>query len=137
MRQSQLRAGDERARRHLGRHVAARDIAVPRLGLVVEPRRGARAGAREPVQRHPGQELVVAPGVGVGPGVQFLVEEGEEEGGGVGEGVGEGLGLGGGERGVGDFVALEGRGAGEAGFGFGVVGEEGVGDLEGDEGMFD
>jgi len=69
--------------------------------------------------------------------VEFLVEKGEEEGGGVGEGVGEGLGLCGGERGVGDFAALEGRGAREAGFGFGVVGEEGVRDLEGDERMLD
>ncbi len=63
-----------------------RDV-LPELGavgtgrvshFVVDPRVGCRPGGREPVDRDPSQDLVVGPGVLVGPVVEFFVDPGEQ-----------------------------------------------------------
>ncbi len=52
--------------------------------FVVDPRAGRGPGGREPVDRDPGQDLVVGPGVRVGPVVELFVDPGEQGGGAVG-----------------------------------------------------
>lgn len=87
IRQPELHVGDVLAQRGA---VRVRGV----VDLVVDAHAGGGAGGGEVVERDPGEDLVVGPGVGVGPVVEFLVDPGEEGGGAVGEGVAEGLGLG-------------------------------------------
>ena len=42
-------------------------------GLVVDSEAGGGAGVREEIDRYPGEDLVVGPGVGVRPVVEFLI----------------------------------------------------------------
>ena len=53
-------------------------------GFVVDAEAGGGAGGREVVERDPGEDLGVGPGVGVGPVVEFFVDPAEEGEGAVG-----------------------------------------------------
>ena len=55
--------------------------------LVVDARGRGGAGGAEPVDAHPGADLVVGPGIAVGPVVQLLVDPRQQRGGRVCEGV--------------------------------------------------
>lgn len=85
-RQNQVPREIRQPQRH-ARHVsepALRPRHLGVLGLVVDAHAGRRARRRELVHAHPGEHLVVGPGVPVGPVVQLLVHPGQE-----GDGVGE------------------------------------------------
>ena len=64
------------------------------FALVVDALTGGGPGGAEPVDADPGKDLVVGPGVAVGPVVQFLVEPREQADGGVGDGIADRLGFG-------------------------------------------
>jgi hypothetical protein len=53
------------------------------------------SGARELVDRYPGQKFVVVPRIGICPIVEFFVDPGQERDWGVSEGVAKGLRFGG------------------------------------------
>lgn len=57
-------------------------------GLVVDPMRSSRAGTTELVDRDPGEDLVVGPGVRICPVMQLLVDPCEQGYRGVVERVG-------------------------------------------------
>ena len=76
MRNPQLYSRDVVERAVVVHAVATHVHVVPRL--VVDAQIGGYAGGGEPVERHPGDNLGVCPGVGVCPLVQFLVQPGEE-----------------------------------------------------------
>lgn len=85
-RQNQVLWEIRQSQRH-ARHVAEPALHPRHLGvlrLVVDADAGRRARRRELVHAHPGQHLVVGPGVPVRPVVQLLVHPGQE-----GDGVGE------------------------------------------------
>ena len=63
------------------------------VDFVVDAHVGGGAGGGEVVEGDPGEDLVVGPGVGVGPVVELFVDPGEQGGGAVGEGIAEGLGF--------------------------------------------
>ena len=69
------------------RSIAAKLRVVERF--VIDAEIGGDAGGAEPVDGDPGQDLVVGPGVGVGPVVQLFVDPGQEADGAVREGVAE------------------------------------------------
>lgn len=96
------------------------------VDLVVDAHAGGGAGGGEVVERDPGEDLVVGPGVGVGPVVEFLVDPGQEGGGAVGEGVAEGLGLGALDRVVAAAFLKEPVRSGEPRFFEVAVGRDGV-----------
>ena len=60
------------------------------LHLVVDALGGGWPRGGEIVDRDPGEDLVVGPGVRVAPVAELLVDPGEEADGGVGEGEGDG-----------------------------------------------
>ena len=104
-----------------------RAVVVRRVGdFVVDARAGGGAGGREPVYRHPREDLVGCPGVVVCPVVEFFVDPGQEGGGAVGEAVAEGLGLGALDLVVAAAFLLEPLGPGQACFFVFAVGRYGV-----------
>ena len=62
--------------------------------LVVDAQTSCGASGGEVVDRDPGEDLVVGPGVSVRPVVQLFVDPGEQADGTVSEGIAEGLGFG-------------------------------------------
>ena len=62
--------------------------------FVIDPDTRCGSGFRKPVDRYPGQNLVVGPPVAVGPVVQLFENPGQEGGRTVSECIADGLGFG-------------------------------------------
>lgn len=88
MREPQLHPGRPR-REHLPRDGLVAQAGME--GFKVDPRVRRRARRAEPVDRDPGADLLVRPGVTVRPVVQLLVDPGQQGDGAVGEGVADRL----------------------------------------------